>query len=125
MHLIRKKNNKNLLHRKDPREFSRENYQKKITLSSKNQTQKGVILNISRSGAFIATKKKLHLGQVIYLKISGDSLFKNLKLKGLIVRKDSDGVGVKFDRRTGLERRYDLDRRRNPDRRRKTKFIDL
>jgi hypothetical protein len=57
------------------------------------------------------------LGQLIRLEIPGDTLFKDLKLIGWVVRLDPEGVGIKFDRRTGLERRKDLDRRRGPDRR--------
>ena len=109
--------NRDLEYIKDPRELAREIYRKVITIRSKNQTYKGVVLNINRAGAFIATKKRLHLGQIIHLEIPGDSLFRDLKLKGVVVRKDPNGVGVKFDKRTGLDRRNDIDRRRGPDRR--------
>ena len=116
----------NLKAKKDPRELARENYRKEITFSSKDQNHKGFISNISRVGAFIETKSKFSLGQMISLEIPGDSLFKDLKLKGWVVRLEPEGVGIKFERRTGLERRRDLDRRRGPDRRagRKSKSKD-
>jgi hypothetical protein len=114
---VNKHKNGNLEYKKDPRGLTRENYRKDITFSSRNQTYKGVISNISRVGAFIETKSRLSLGQLIHLEIPGDSLFKDLKLKGWVVRIDPNGVGVKFDRRTGQERRMDIDRRRGPDRR--------
>ena len=109
--------NNNLKAKKDPRELNREDYRKEITFSSKEQSYKGFISNISRAGAFIETESKFSLGQMIRLEIPGDSLFKDLKLKGWVVRLDPEGVGIKFERRTGLERRKDLDRRRGPDRR--------
>jgi Tfp pilus assembly protein PilZ len=116
-----KNGNGALGYKKDPREITRENYRKEITFSSKNQLYKGVITNISRVGAFIETKSSFYLGQLIHLEIPGHSLFKDLKLNGLAVQIDPDGIGVKFDRRTGNERRKDLDRRRGPDRRARRK----
>ena len=116
-----KNGNGNLEYKKDPREITRENYRKAITFSSKNQSYKGMISNISRVGAFIETKNSFSLGQLIHHEIPGDSLFKDLKLKGVVVRIDPNGIGVKFDRRTGHERRTDLDRRRGPDRRARRK----
>ena len=117
----RKNRNGKLEYKKDPREISRENYRKEINFSSKNQTFKGVISNINRVGAFIETKNRFSLGQLVHLEIPGDMLFKDLKLKGWVVRIEPDGVGIRFDRRTGRERRKDLDRRRGPDRRSRRK----
>ena len=111
----------NLKSKKDPRELARENYRKEMTFSSKGQSYKGFISNISRVGAFIETKSKFSLGQMIHLEIPGDSLFKDLKLKGWVVRLDPEGVGIKFERRTGVERRAALDRRRGFDRRTRRK----
>jgi Tfp pilus assembly protein PilZ len=116
-----KNDNNNVKTKKDPRELTRENYRKEITFSSKDQSYKGFISNISRVGAFIETKTKFFLGQMIRLEIPGDSLFKDLKLKGWVVRLDPEGVGIKFERRSGWERRKDLDRRRGPDRRSRRK----
>jgi Tfp pilus assembly protein PilZ len=112
-----KNGNDNLKAKKDPRELTRENYRKEITFSAKDQSYKGFISNISRVGAFIETKTKFSLGQMIRLEIPGDSLFKDLKLNGWVVRLEPEGVGIKFERRSGRERRKDLDRRRGPDRR--------
>ena len=114
---IDKQKNGNRKYKKDPREIIRENYRKEINFSSRNQNYQGLISNISRVGAFIETKSSFSLGQLIHLEIPGDSLFKDLKLKGVVVRIEPDGIGVKFDRRTGHERRKDLDRRRGADRR--------
>ncbi|MGD8524550.1 MAG: PilZ domain-containing protein [Desulfobacterales bacterium] len=123
---VRKRNNGNraLEYKKDPREITREDYRQEITFISRNQSYKGLISNISRVGAFIETKNRFSIGQLIHLEIPGDILFKDLKLRGLVVRIEPDGIGVKFDRRTGLERRKDLDRRRGPDRRTRGKRRD-
>jgi hypothetical protein len=61
---------------------------------------------------------------MIRLEIPGDSLFRDLKLKGWVIRLDPEGVGIKFERRSGHERRKDLDRRRGPDRRTRRKPKD-
>ena len=118
---VSKNGHDNLDAKKDPRELTRENYRKEITFSSKDQSYKGILSNISRVGAFVETKTRLSLGQMIRLEIPGDSLFKNLKLKGWVVRLDPKGVGIKFERRLGRERRQDIDRRRGPDRRTRRK----
>ena len=111
-----------LNNKKDSRELARENYRKEIIFSSKNRTYKGTISNISRAGAFIETEDKLPLGRIVHLEISGDSFFKDLKLKGWVVRLDPKGFGVKFNRRSGSERRTDKDRRRGFDRRTRRKL---
>ncbi len=108
-------------YRKDPRELTRENYRKEIIFSSKNQNYQGFISNISRVGAFIETKHKLSLGQIIHLEIPGDSLFKELIRSGCVVRLDPDGIGIKFDKRSGRERRKAIDRRTGADRRSRRK----
>jgi Tfp pilus assembly protein PilZ len=109
-------------YRKDPRELTRENYRKEIIFSSKKQNYKGFISNISRVGAFIETKNKFSLGQIVNLEIPGDSLFKELNLIGCVVRLDPDGVGIKFDKRSGRERRKAIDRRTGADRRSRRKL---
>jgi len=116
-----KDKNDQLNDKKDPRELVRENYKKEIVFSSKDGTYRGIISDISRVGAFIETEEKIPLGRIIHIEISGDSLFRDLKLKGWVVRIDPKGFGVKFDRRTGRERREDIDRRRGPDRRTRRK----
>ena len=104
-------------YKKDPRELSRENYKKEITFSSKNNSYQGFITNINRVGAFIETSGAFSLGQIIKLVVPGDGLFKSLKLSGCVVRLEPDGIGVRFDKRSGRERRKDIDRRTGADRR--------
>ena len=98
-------------HRKDPRKHPRKPYRKLVFFASKSKNYKGLITNISRSGAYIITQNKFYLGQMIQLVVPGDKKKKDVKLKGWIVRLSPEGFGVRFDRRTGRDRRSVLDRR--------------
>jgi Tfp pilus assembly protein PilZ len=102
----------------DPREHPRKSYNKSLFFISDNQNYKGLITNISRSGAFIETHINFSVGQIIILVVPGHKGRKTFKLKGCIVRLNRTGVGVQFDRRKAIRnRRSDLDRRSGLDRR--------
>jgi Tfp pilus assembly protein PilZ len=96
----------------DPREHQRKRYRKVVYFTSRNSKHKGFIKNISRGGAFIITQEKFAIGQMIKLVFPATRLKKESRLKGWIVRVDQNGIGVRFDRRSGKDRRGDLDRRR-------------
>lgn len=98
-------------YQKDPRKHSRRAYRKLIRFASKNRTYRGLITDISRGGAFIITKNKFSLGQMIHLSIPGGKINKKIKLSGWVVRLETKGFGVRFDRRSGRDRRRGLDRR--------------
>jgi hypothetical protein len=98
----------------DPRNHKRKPYRKMTFFASKRKTYKGLITNLSRGGAHIKTRNKLYLGQLIRLVIPGDKDKKDVKLKGWVVRLSPEGIGVRFDRRTGRDRRSVLDRRGSP-----------
>jgi len=98
-------------HKKDPRKHPRKPYRKVMFFASKSKNYKGLISNISRGGAYIITKNIFYLGQMIQLVIPGDKKKKDVKLKGWVVRLSPEGLGVRFDRRTGRDRRGVLDRR--------------
>ena len=91
--------------KKDPREHIREIYRKEIVFTIKNHEYKGFITNMSRGGAFITTKHKCALGQVIQLDLQEDGACKDAKLKGWVVRLSPNGIGLKFDRRIRRDRR--------------------
>jgi Tfp pilus assembly protein PilZ len=99
-------------YRMDPREHVRQPYRKQIVFITKNIKYKGSISNISRGGAFITTKRKFVLGQIIQLDIREDKTCQALRLKGWVVRLSSNGIGIKFDRRVQRDRRKKLDRRK-------------
>jgi Tfp pilus assembly protein PilZ len=105
----------------DPREHQRTPYRKVVYFTSRNSRYKGFIKNISRGGAFIITRENFTIGQMINLLFPATRLKKELKLKGWIVRIDQNGIGVRFDRRSGKNRRGDLDRRIKITDRRKRK----
>jgi len=91
--------------KKDPRKHPRKPYRKVMFFASKNKNYQGLITNISRGGAYIITRNKFYLGQMMQLVIPGDKKKKDVKLKGWVVRSSPEGLGVRFDRRTGRDRR--------------------
>ena len=105
----------------DTRGYPRRPCDKSIVFSHKNQVCRGLITDLSRSGAFIKIGDKFSLGQKIKLVITGDKNGKDLKRHGWIVRVSPEGFGISFERRSGPERRYDLDRRIGKDRRKRSK----
>jgi Tfp pilus assembly protein PilZ len=100
-----------IINERDPREHPRKLYRKVMSIRSKRKNYQGLTTNISRGGAYIMTKNKFYVGQMIQLAIPGDRNKKDIKLKGWVVRLSPDGFGVRFDRRTGRDRRGRLDRR--------------
>lgn len=106
---------------KDPREHQRKSYRKVVFFISKEAKYKGYVKNISRGGAFIITQKKFAIGQILNLIFPATRLKKELRLKGWVVRVDGNGIGVRFDRRSGKDRRGDLDRRQKISDRRKNR----
>ena len=103
---------------KDPRTHPRRSYNRPLVIIAKNRNVKGLMTNISRSGAFIKTQNHFSVGQIIAILIPGHKKQKDIKLKGYVVRVNRSGVGVIFDRRRAPKnRRSDLDRRTGKDRR--------
>jgi len=107
---------------RDPRKYPRVSYVGPVVFKcDKKKYNRGLIINISRCGAFIETKNKCFLGQAIELIIPNKKIDRRVKIKGWIVRLNQTGIGVTFkgtlERRSGNERRSDLDRRRGLDRR--------
>jgi Tfp pilus assembly protein PilZ len=101
----------------DKREYQRKIFNMQIRFKNHNQSYNGRIIDISHGGAFIETDSIFPTGKKIVLTISGETARKSFKLTGWIVRKNNEGFGISFDRRSGVERRYDIDRRKDPDRR--------
>ena len=105
----------------DPRTYPRKPYVQHVFFKSGDQHCRGLMINISRSGVFIETKKKFLFGQTIEMLIPNIKKNKNIRINGWIVRLSPTGIGVTFkrilERRSGKERRSDLDRRNGFDRR--------
>lgn len=107
---------------KDPRIHPRRPYNRSLVLIAKDRNYKGLVTNISRSGAFIKTHNQFSVGQIIVILLPGRNKRKDIKLKGYVVRLNRKGVGVIFDRRRAYKnRRSDLDRRTGKDRRSRPK----
>jgi hypothetical protein len=106
------------------REFPRKRCRHSIVFNHGNRIYRGWVINISRSGAFIQTRSKCSLGSKIRVVIAGNKPGKGLDRLGWIVRVNSEGFGLSFNRRSGAERRYDLDRRIGRDRRTRTSPAD-
>lgn len=98
-------------YKNEPRAYLREFYRKKIVFVAKNTKHKGLVTDISRGGAFVQTKARLSLGQMIHLYLQGDQSCKDVDIKGWVVRLSPNGIGVKFDRRLRGDRRINEDRR--------------
>lgn len=105
----------------DSREFPRKRCRQAVYFNHGSQVYEGWVTNISRGGAFINTRGKFSLGRKIRIVITGGETSLDLQRPGWIVRVNSEGFGVSFDRRSGSERRYDLDRRFGKDRRKRSK----
>ena len=105
----------------EAREFPRKRCRQSIVFNLGNQVCQGWVTNISLSGAFIKTRSKCSLGRKIRIGITGDEPSKGSERLGWIVRVNSEGFGLSFNRRSGAERRYDLDRRVGRDRRKQTR----
>jgi len=80
---------------------------KKCTLNV-NYTVKGQSYqddghDINTDGIFIMTKERFYVGDVISLTISHSSLKRPIKISGEVVRIESDGVGVKFKKRSQVQ----------------------
>jgi hypothetical protein len=115
---------------RDPRKYPRIPYIGPVVFKcDKNKNNKGLIINISRSGVFIETKNECFFGQAIELVIPNKKNDKRVRIKGWIVRLSRTGIGVTFkralERRTGKERRSDLDRRSGSDRRNNRKHRSI
>ena len=109
---------KNAEKEKDPRTHPRRPYNRSLVLITQNRNFKGLMTNISRSGAFIKTQNQFSVGQIIVILVPGHKKHKDVKLTGYVVRLNRSGVGVIFDRRRAYRnRRSDLDRRTGKDRR--------
>jgi len=108
---------KNPAAEKDPRKYPRRQYHKSLLLSYRDRNYRGEFKNISKGGVFIKTTIKFTVGKQIRVVIPGNKIRKNVYLRGLIVRINKEGFGVRFYNRSDLEVGRDLERRTGVDRR--------
>ena len=67
------------------------------------QTRQSRIVDISTLGVFIETPYPMEVGQKLVMRFSFPKKEKLLKIRGQITRKESKGIGVKFDQLAQLE----------------------
>ncbi len=103
----------------EARQFPRRRCRQAIVFRYGQQVFNGWVTSISRGGAFIETRNKFSLGHAIRIVYTSRKTKAEVKRLAWIVRVASEGFGISFDRRSGIERRYDLDRRLGLDRRKK------
>ena len=85
--------------RLDYREDSRTPCFLPVDYSTKDRVYQDFINNLSNGGVFIETAASLKTGQTISLIFTVPSLQKSFKISGNIVRKEQDGIGVKFSKK--------------------------
>ena len=95
----------------DPRQYPRRPYNKPLVFDYKNQYYRSLVTDISQGGAFIRSKLRTSLGRKIIVVIPGSKIRKKSKINGWIVRRNPDGFGVKFDKRSGRDLRAKPERR--------------
>lgn len=103
----------------EARRYPRKRSRQPIVFRHGQQVGNGWVTSVSRGGVFIKTRSKISLGCEIRLVFTAPKTKTKVTRLGWIVRVDSEGFGISFDRRSGSERRYDLDRRLGADRRKK------
>lgn len=99
------------------RQHTRRGYNKTLRFFHRRIKHHGLVVNIGRGGAFILTQDRFAVGRRITLVVPGIHTRKEVKISGRIVRLSPEGIGVRFEKRSGRERRADLDRRAGSDRR--------
>lgn len=86
----------------EKRKLSRVNFNIRALLSYKGLNFEGDVENLSLSGIFIRTGNKLDIGlnETMDIKINmlGSSSDLNINLKGIVVRNDEKGIGLKFEK---------------------------
>lgn len=59
-------------------------------------SHQGLVSNISLSGVFLQTKGPFSIGQEVRIAFHSQSLDKGCRMRGVIVRRDADGIGIAF-----------------------------
>ena len=80
------------------RKFPRRPFSPPVELSTNGLTYMCFIQNISNGGVFIHTDFSINIDQQITMTFSLSRAEKDIKVSGKVVRVDSQGIGVKFDK---------------------------
>jgi len=80
----------------DKRNTDRKYIKVSVDYSVKDKFYSDTLENISSGGAFIRTTKPIEVGDATTMVASIPGMDKNVKMKGKVVRRTKDGVGVEF-----------------------------
>ena len=81
----------------EKRRDDRKSCQIPVYYATEERVYTGYIKNISRTGLFIETKKKLPVGEEILMTFRLQGLKKPVKIKGEIAHASKFGAGIKFN----------------------------
>ena len=70
-----------------------------VDYSASDRVYQDFINNLSNGGVFIETAASLHTGESLSLIFTVPTLQKSFKISGTIIRKEQDGIGVKFSKK--------------------------
>lgn len=84
------------------RSFSRIHFQTEAVVQFQEKSIRGEVSNLSLNGAFIQTMQIIPLGENVDVRIllSGTSSELSVNVKGIVVRQDEAGLGIRF---TGMD----------------------
>ena len=82
--------------RDEKRNSDRKYIKVSVDYSVKDKFYNDTLENISPGGAFIRTTRPIKVGDSTTMVASIPSMKKNVKMKGKIVRRTEDGIGVEF-----------------------------
>jgi PilZ domain len=68
----------------------------KVRVASTDKIGSGRLLNISMTGAFVATRMPLRLLSVVYVASSSSRRVRTSGMAAFVVRRDADGVGLEW-----------------------------
>jgi len=80
---------------RNQRKHPRKHFNQEVRFSTDHSISEGLAVNISPSGVFVKSGKRLRTGQVITLRIP-DKTGKDLVVQGKVVWSNADGFGLKF-----------------------------
>ncbi len=80
----------------DVRRHPRKRFRTSVDFSTQDRAYRDYIRDISVAGVFIITRSPLEIGDELLLRIPFSDGLKSVRVKGIVVRKTRDGVGVEF-----------------------------
>ncbi len=85
---------------KEFRTHQRKNASITATFTVREKTIIGAVMDLSEGGAFIEIDDDIEIGEKIELALNYFSISKPVRIRGEVVSKRPDGMGVKFEKLT-------------------------